>query len=313
MNRSPAPFSLSSSRSGPRPRAQVAQLLQTPARVPSESRHLPSQSKAIAIRALCTVAPATAFLWTAAAKGIPAPSDVLPPPEATFADADVQPASPPPPAEPLPPEPSPDDQGPDTLPALEEPADPTAPRAPSVPPQASRPAPERRLQPVRAERRLALLGELGWNGLAGFGPNLTFHAHPHVSFDFGAGLAFVGGKLGLRARYNLLDSVVTPFVGVGGLVASGFDSPTRDPGTDGDNPELNVKVLPSAFLQAVVGIDWTSRSGFTLIGALGYAWLLSRDNVEIVTGEPNKDERRALDIAFGSSAVVSLAIGYSFR
>lgn len=172
----------------------------------------------------------------------------------------------------------------------------------------------RAAQPVRAERRLALLGELSWNGLAGFGPILTFHAYPRLSFDLGTGLAFVGWKLGVRARYNFLTSEFTPFVGAGFIVASGFDAPPQqDPGPGDDNPELNIKLRPSAFLQATVGLDYTDSDGFTFLGALGFAPLISHDNVEIVTGTPTPDEQRALNALFKSGVVISIAIGYSFR
>jgi hypothetical protein len=172
--------------------------------------------------------------------------------------------------------------------------------------------PPRPLPPIRAERRLALLGEIGWNGLAGFGANLSYHAHPQITFDLGVGIGLVGGKVGLRTRYNILLSAVTPFVGVGVMGAGGFDAPTRDI-SDDENSDLNIKVNPAAFLQAVAGVDWTSRGGFTLIGCLGYAWLLTGDNVVVVTGEPTEEERKALSVVFGSSLVLSLAIGYSFR
>jgi len=258
------------------------------------------------MRTIWRWAPATALLWSAAAKGVTlqvepqAPPSSPPPAPVTVAPAPA-PALEPPPA----------DQGPDTLPALEEPQ---IPAPPVVAPRVTTPTfVERKVLPVRAERRLALLGELGWNSLAGVGPTVTFHANPHLSFDLGAGLGLVDGKLGLRARVNALESEVTPFFGVGMMVASGFEAPTDNIATDMDNRELNVKVLPSSFLQVVAGVDWTSRSGFTLIGALGYAWLVGRDNVEIITGEPTPEEKRALEIAFQSSAVISVAIGYSFR
>jgi hypothetical protein len=173
--------------------------------------------------------------------------------------------------------------------------------------------PPRPLAPIRAERRLALLGEIGWNSLAGFGANLTYHAHPKLTFDLGVGIGLVGGKVGLRTRYNFLLSAVTPFVGVGVIGAGGFDAPTSDIAMDDENTDLNVKVNPSAFMQGVAGIDWTSRGGFTLVGCLGYAWILTGDNVVVVTGEPTEEERNALRVIFGSSIVLSLAIGYSFR
>lgn len=202
------------------------------------------------------------------------------------------------------------DQGPDTLPSIDEDAEPAPPPPPRV---VRRPKSDRPLLAVRAERRLALLGELGWNGLAGFGAIVSYHAHPQLTFDLGVGLALVGGKLGLRTRVNFFDGPVTPFVGVGLMGATGFDAPSRDLAAQDDDSDLNIELRPSAFLQAVAGIDWTSRSGFTLVGALGYAWLLTGDNIVIVTGEPTAEEQQGLDIAFGSSVVISIAIGYSFR
>lgn len=244
-------------------------------------------------------APATTLLWSSLARG-----QAPPPPEATPAPALEQPEPP------APADTAPLDQGPDTLPPLEE--EPVVPR--SVPPRGVSVVSSggARRQPVRAERRIALLGELGWNSLAGFGVNVSFHAHPRLSFDIGVGLAAVGGKVGLRTRYNFLDSAVTPFVGAGVLAGSGFEAPDSN-FADDENRELNIKLRPSTFMQAVVGVDWTSRSGFTLVGALGYAWLLTADPVEIITGVPTEEEEQAFDALFRSSIVISIAIGYSFR
>ena len=250
---------------------------------------------------------------------VPARAQQPPPPPPAAPPSPPSPPAPPAPgspspaaAEPAATAPAPADQGPDTLPPLETPS--------GVVPVAQPPTvtvvavgQTRAAQPVRAERRLALLGELSWNGLAGFGPILTFHAFPQLSVDLGAGLAFVGWKLGVRSRYNFLTSEVTPFVGAGFLVASGFDAPSQDISADDDNRELNIKLRPSAFFQGTVGLDYTDSDGFTFVGALGYAVLLSHDNVEIVTGTPTADEQRALDALFKSGIVISIGIGYSFR
>lgn len=262
----------------------------------------------------CT--PLTLIFWSTLAPG-QAPPQPPPPPAPSVPPAPAVPplgVTPPPDAAPsVSPAPeapaAPLDQGPDTLPSLEEALTP-----PPTPPVVSVVSVTRRpLPPVRAERRLALLGELGWNGLAGFGVNVSYHAHPQLTFDLGVGLAVVGGKLGLRARYNLLDNPVTPFVGVGLLGATGFEAPTRDIAAEDENRELNIKLEPSAFLQTVAGLDWTSRTGFTLVSAVGHARLLTHDNVVIITGEPTEEEKRGFAIAFRSGVVISLAIGYSFR
>ena len=256
---------------------------------------------------------AVAVVWCSTLHAEPPITPTGPAPPAPKAPA----ATPPAPA----PEAPPADQGPDTLPPLDASGEPPtqvdAKPEPGFTPS-NTPAvvikPQRRsAQPVRAERRIAVLGELGWNSLAGFGPNLTFHVLPEFSIDLGAGLSLVGWKIGLRTRYNFLESPVTPFIGVGLLGASGFDTPSQDIASDDSNSELNVKIHPSAFLQSVVGIDWTSPGGFTMVGALGYAWLLTGDNVEIVTGAPTSEEKRAFDVIFRSSVVVSIALGYSFR
>ncbi|HWA72581.1 MAG TPA: hypothetical protein VG937_09610 [Polyangiaceae bacterium] len=255
-----------------------------------------------------TPTPAPAPAATPAPASFPAPA-AIPAPASSPAPAPAPASAPAPPA---PPAPAPALPSVDELATPDEdltPYDVTAPPPPAIVIQ--RPSTYRAL-PIRAERRLALTGELGWNGLAGVGPILTYHANPHLSFDLGVGLAAVGLKFGFRARANLLRGPLTPFVGVGFMGATGWDS-TPDVTDPNTKDKLNIKVRPSAFLQTVAGIDWTSPRGFTFIAAAGYATLLSRDNVQILTGEPTADEKRGLQIAFRSGLVISLAAGYSFK
>ena len=172
------------------------------------------------------------------------------------------------------------------------------------------------LGPIRARRRFALLGEVGWNGIAGFGPNLVYHVHPHFSVDLGAGLSLLGWKVGMRGRYNFVTGPVTPFIGVGVMGAGGLgDSPIpiNDHDDDPSRVTVNIKIRPSGWLQTVAGVDWIAPSGFNLVGAAGYAFLLSRDPVEVVSGTPTNDEKRAFDAFFRSNLVITVAIGYSFR
>jgi len=215
-------------------------------------------------------------------------------------------------------------QGADSLPTLDESPPVTAPEALPPPPPPSTvvlSTPSKKgtrlsAGPIRAQRRLALLGEVGWNGIAGFGPILTFHLHPHFSLDLGAGLSLLGWKTGLRGRYNLLTGPVTPFVGVGVMTAGGFgDAPIliNDNDPDPMREKVNVKILPSAWLQTVGGVDWTAPGGFTLVGAVGWANLLSHDPVQVTSGTPNAEERQAFDIVWRSGVVITTTIGYSFR
>jgi hypothetical protein len=163
---------------------------------------------------------------------------------------------------------------------------------------------------------LALLGEVGWNGIAGFGPNLTYRVHPNLSVDLGVGLSLLGWKGGLRGRYLILQGPVTPFIGVGVISAGGFGSEPielTDKDAEPNREPLNVKIKPSLWLQSVAGVDWVASNGFTIVGSAGWASVLSNDPVEIVTGKPTRDEEHALNALFRSSIVATIALGYSFR
>jgi hypothetical protein len=137
-----------------------------------------------------------------------------------------------------------------------------------------------------------------------------------VSVDLGAGLALVGWKVGLRARYLLLKGPVTPFIGIGIMAASGLGSEPielTDKDEEPNREPLNVKILPSTWLQSVVGVDWVASSGFTLIGTVGWASVLSGDPVQVVTGKPTPDEEQAFNAIFRSNIVITIGLGYSFH
>lgn len=175
----------------------------------------------------------------------------------------------------------------------------------------------RPLGPIRSRRRLALTGELGWNGLAGFGPVLTYHADPHVSLDLAAGVSLFGWKGGVRGRYNLLTSPFTPFVGLGFNATKGLGELTLDPEDDPNGDPLRdpvtLDIKPSYLVQGTLGFDFIHRRGFTMIGAIGYAWLLNEDNVDIIYGTLTPDEAEAIDVIFKSGVVISLGLGYAFE
>lgn len=237
----------------------------------------------------------------------------------------AQPASPS--SEPTSPEPAaPVVTTPPTSESLETPYVDPPPPSPAVPPV--RPAEPRRVEPrvapdkrpsgpIRAQRRLALLGEIGWNGLAGFGAVLAYNANPHLAFDLAGGFSLFGWKAGLRGRYNILASNMTPFVGVGFNATSGLGEFTSDPkdreGNDPTAVPFTLDVKASYLIQYTVGFDFLHRRGFNMVGALGYAQLLNHDNVVLVDGRLTEDERRAVDFFFKNGPVISLAAGYAFE
>ena len=171
--------------------------------------------------------------------------------------------------------------------------------------------------PIRARRKLALLGEIAWNGLAGFGPILTYHVHPHFSADFAAGFSLLGGKLGVRGRYNFLTTPFTPFVGLGYDYGSGFGQfttdPSDDPNGDPHREPVTIDHGPSYLIQGVVGFDFLHRAGFTMLGTLGYAWLLNQDNYRVLAGKLTPDEEQGFNLAFKGGLVLGVALGYAFQ
>jgi hypothetical protein len=217
---------------------------------------------------------------------------------------------------------------PETLetPYADTPAPPPAP-APAAPPPPSNgyiqlkpqvtPLDNRPARPIRALRRVALLGEIGWNGLAGVGAIVTYHANPHFSIDMAGGISAFGWKGGVRGRYNFMTSSFTPFVGLGFNATSGLGQITSDP-KDQDNPDPNaqpftLEVKPSYLAQAVIGFEVVRARGFTMQAALGYARLLNHDNTRLIDGSMTADEKQAVDVFFKSGPVISMAFGHSFQ
>lgn len=161
-------------------------------------------------------------------------------------------------------------------------------------------------RPIRAQRRWAIAGELGWNGLAGLGADLSFHPSPYFALDTGLGLGLAGLKTGLRARANLLSSAWTPLVGLGILYEGGAPR-ARAYRTRGES--AMVKITGSPYAQLVGGLSYTGADGFTFMATCGYAVLL-KDNAKYVSGSRTTyDDVRRL-VAGGP--VVAAAFGYAF-
>jgi hypothetical protein len=183
------------------------------------------------------------------------------------------------------------------------------PDEPRARPSAVAPPPVIGEGPVRAERRFVLAGEAGWNGLSGMGVNLMFRPIPLLSVDVGGGLSGIGWKGGARVRANILESEWTPTLGAGVIFGSGtLGNPVEL--TEGAN-SVRFHLSSAPFLQFVGGVEYAGRGGFTFLATAGYAVRLA-DNVVIDSGVPTSTQKSAMDIAYGSGLVLSLALGYAF-
>jgi hypothetical protein len=162
--------------------------------------------------------------------------------------------------------------------------------------------------PARVQRKFAVLGELGWNSLAGLGANVSYSPISRLTAELGVGLSMAGFKAGARVRGNLFDSTWTPTAGVGFLVNSGSADSSFDVTIPPDTATLQLR--PAPFLQPVIGMSYVGDGGFTFLGTVGYAFVLGEHPAVLVSGSPEVfDQLRAF---YGSGLVFSAAFGYSF-
>lgn len=171
--------------------------------------------------------------------------------------------------------------------------------------------------PVRTLRPAQMMVEAGFNGLSGIGLQFGYNFHPHFALDIGGGLSAQTAKLnvsqtaklGLRARYNVLKSDVTPFVAIGAVY--GFGTPSAETATDRNNT-ISYKIDRSPFAQAVVGVSWVNRRGVSLMASAGWNQLLRGNNILMKSGRANDRQNKAFKALAGSGPSGSVAVGYAF-
>lgn len=165
---------------------------------------------------------------------------------------------------------------------------------------------------VRARRRFAIAGELGWNSLTGMGIHATFHPIPLLALELGTGLSTTGFKGGVRFRVNLLESAWTPTFGAAFMYGSGSGGKDLKVKVEVKDEEqtLKFRVLGSPYVQVVGGVNYTSRGGFVVMTTVGWAFLLRGHNIKYIDGP--KESMEDIEPAFGGGLVIASALGYAF-
>jgi hypothetical protein len=161
---------------------------------------------------------------------------------------------------------------------------------------------------VRSRRPWVIGAELGWNALPGAGLVVARRLDPHLTLEAGVGLSAVGPKFGLRARYGVLRSEWTPFLGAGFLYGTGLRGAQAE-GTGAS--AFTYRVAGSPYLAAVAGVEYQSARGVSFNLAAGYARLLE-ENLTVVSGTPAKADLSAVRDRTGSGPVASASLGYAF-
>lgn len=157
-------------------------------------------------------------------------------------------------------------------------------------------------------RPLFIGGELGWNGLAGFGVNFSYHPIPYLAVDTGLGLSVAGWRVGARLRANLLTGEWTPFLGAGVTYSAGSAGQEIELESRGEKTKL--EVFGSPYLQLAGGVNYTSASGFVFMATTGYAILLRERNTKYVSG--STDAYDDLEPLYEGGLILSVAFGYAF-
>ncbi len=165
---------------------------------------------------------------------------------------------------------------------------------------------------VRKPRTAAVSLELGANSLSSLiGLKGTFFVTPQWAVDAGLGLSNTALRPGLYARYLFTPAKFTPFAYGGfkyGIGTGGRYVETKDPDT---NEEIGLKVEPSPFLDAGLGIDYLAHNGFYFTGGLGWSQLLRGKNYALA-GDASEDARNAFKFIMGSGIALFLSLGYAF-
>lgn len=162
--------------------------------------------------------------------------------------------------------------------------------------------------PVRETRQFGIMGNLGWNGLSGFGLTANTYLNTKMSIDGGLGLSSTGIKFGMRFNYLMLEKNFTPLLGLGFMYTTGFANSLNS--VDDNNP-YTFEINASPFAQITTGFEYLSNGGFIVKLNISYAILLSSGkNYTIISGTPTSNNIRAMDMAYGSGIVMEFGIGY---
>lgn len=165
--------------------------------------------------------------------------------------------------------------------------------------------------PVRMTRTIGLCGSMGWNGIVGFGATLQYYITPHIGLDAGAGLAMSGFKFSGRLRYIILEKNFSPIVGVGYMYSTGLTNQALEITDSISGTTALVEILPSSFIQIVVGAELLVSKGFFMMVTMGYA-IQVKSNVSLLSGSTNSNIDTYLQRWYGSGIVMEFSIGYVF-
>ncbi len=165
--------------------------------------------------------------------------------------------------------------------------------------------------PIRDVRKVALWLNMGWNGLVGVGPVVSYYPVPKIAIDAGLGLSGVGLKLSGRARYLFSVKNFTTFAGAGFMYGSGSGVDFEQKDSFNNNATYRVMVDNSYFVQLVGGFEYMAKKGFFTLFDVGYALVLN-DNYYVTSGSPSPNAKKAMRISFGSGIVIEGGIGYAF-
>src|SRR5262249_20238140 len=122
-----------------------------------------------------------------------------------------------------------------------------------------------------------------------------------VGFVFG----FSGFAVGMRARWNLLRTALTPLLGAGLALRAGHPLSVEN---TPDGTVVLARSEPALLLQAVAGLEWIASFGLTFLLEVGYALAAS----PAYSGELPQGLAETVQLQNGSTFMGGLAAGWTF-
>ena len=163
----------------------------------------------------------------------------------------------------------------------------------------------------RAEAPFVVGLELGVNSLATLiGGRLSWYPLQQVALDLGGGWSGSGMRGGVGARYFLLKSFNSPFVGGAWMRSGGVDSASLDD----SKGKYHVIISNIQYANALAGYEFRRPDGLTVVLTTGWSFALTpeKDRWTKKSGTLSADAQDMLDYYTGSGPIASVIVGYGF-
>lgn len=174
--------------------------------------------------------------------------------------------------------------------------------------------------PAHARRypRTSLGLTLGWGAPYGWGLDVSHLVTRQLDLNAGVGASITGPKVGVGATYYLApEHRVSPFFGAN-LVHSGgrqdvhvHEAHRAFDHTFTSSEEAHINFLSTNLLHLRSGLRWQPMPRLSLLGTLGYGFVLGPDPVEYLEAPAQESLRDAVRLQSPGGLEISLGVAFA--